>query len=204
QQQPPPLRTGAGTLEQPGQPAHTDEYQERDIVRVLVNYGHQLYSEEEGITVAQYVTENISDVMDTFDNPQYAQVVRLFAEQLASGRIPSPDELVQHEDAGISGTVVEILATPFEYSPNWTDMKHLPLVSQKMPDQNYVEDAYQAILAFKHHKIDRKIAENQELIEKFSAEQNEEMLRLHINVHKELKRIKSEVGEELNSIGIRL
>ncbi|MDX1476746.1 MAG: DNA primase [Saprospiraceae bacterium] len=204
QQQTTPMPSRPATQDDEQGIAYSDEYQERDIIRVLVNYGDQLYSDEDGISVAQYVINNISDVMDTFDNPFYARIAGLFAEGLTLGRVPSQDELVQHPDPEISGTVVEILATPFEYSPNWHEMKHLPLVSQKMPDQNYVEDAYQAILAFKHHKIDRKISENQELIQKFNAAGDEEMMRLHINVHKELKRIKSEVGEELNSIGIRL
>ena len=181
---------------------YSDEYQEIDVVRILVQFGDKEYSE--GTTVAEYVLTNIEDVIDTFDNPIYSVIISYYLESLKENRIPSSSELLQLPDPGVADLIVEILAPPFEYSENWMKLKQMPLVTQKDPEENYVNDSYESILRFKLRKIERKIQENKALIVKYDAAGDDENRDLHLQVHRELQKIKMLVGEELNTIGIRL
>lgn len=183
---------------------YTDEYQERDIVRVLIHYGDRIYDKDNNITVSQYVLQNISDVRHTFDNPVYSRIIEIFEQGQQDQRAVTHQDLIQHSDPEISHTAIEILATPFEYSENWVKMKNLPLTSQKDPEHNYRRDSYESILRFKLKKLHHKIEENKQSIKKHDEDRNEEQRRVSLKVHERLLKIKSQLEEELNTVGIHL
>jgi DNA primase len=181
-----------------------DAYQERNIVRLLIQSGHEFVDADAHITVAQYVIENISDVLDTIDHPLYASIIRKYADAWGQGRILRQEEIRNDQDPDVAQLALEILASPYEYSENWINSRNLPLLSQRPPEENYGLDSHQSILRFKEFKIQKRIKENKALIEKYQAEQNAQMLNLHLKMHKELQRMKTELTAGINSIGIRL
>ena len=184
--------------------SHSDEHQERSIIRILVMFGELTVDPESGQSMAEYVISNISDVLDTFANPLYARIIEHYTKALDEGTAPTRESLISQSDPEISRLVVEFVAPPYEYSENWEIKKQMPLTTQKPPEENFVEDSYQSILRFKLKKIQLKITENKVLVQALAAENDAEKLNIQLKVHVRLKAMKSELESKVRTIGIRL
>lgn len=184
--------------------ADADAYQERNIVRLLIQSGHEPIEVDSQVTIAKYIIDNIRDVLDTFDHPVYAEIVRRYAEACQSGRNIKQDEMRTDPDPQISNLALEILTSPYEYSENWIISRNMPLLSQRPPEENYGLDSHQSVLRFKEFKIQKRIKENKLLIQKYQLEKNADQLNVHLKIHKELERMKKALAEGTNSIGIRM
>ena len=67
-----------------------DEFQERDIARLLIAYGGELFDKEEELSVAEYILSNIEEVLDDFDNKEYQQIAKECLDRLVSKKPLSP------------------------------------------------------------------------------------------------------------------
>lgn len=181
-----------------------DEYQERNIVRLLIQCGQEILSPEHPFTVTQYVIENIDDAIGAFDHPLYARIIKRYTDAWAQGRILKREELCGDPDKEISSLALDILSPAYEYSKNWLETKNLPLLSQRPPEENYMTDSYQTVLRFKEFKIQKRIAENKMLIEKYHSENNHEQMTIHLKMHDYLQQMKKDITAGINSLGIRL
>ena len=63
----------------------SDEYQERELVRVLINFGNLSIYLEEDLKVCEFIFENTTDILDNFDNILYLNVLKLSYEAFQSG-----------------------------------------------------------------------------------------------------------------------
>lgn len=188
----------------PSTPRHSDEAREESIVRILLQFGH-LYPEDlEGMSMTQYILSHIREMLHTFHNPVYARIVEEYIKGHESGILPSQERFMHHEDPRVASTVLEIIVPKFEYSENWEKKLNLPLLTQKMPDENFLNDCEDSILRFKQTKIHLLIQENQEMIRKYQDEGNAEKVALHLKMHAQYLQIKAAIEKGLNTIGIRL
>src|SRR5699024_1614254 len=93
----PPANTGVRHK----MPELSDEVQEKDIIRILLQYGQQSYQDEheEEITVAENVLMNINDVKSKFENALYLKVINIFEEHFTENKeILDFQYFIQHED----------------------------------------------------------------------------------------------------------
>ena len=180
-----------------------EEYQEKNIIRLLIQSSHEIVEADSGVTVCQYVLENIRDVIETFEHPLYARIVHKYAEAFSQGRIITPDEIRVDQDPAIVRLALEILYPSFEYSENWLKSRNLPLLSQRPPEENYSVEIRQSVFRFKEFKIQNLIKENKEMLKKLEREPDKEQFEIQLKMQKELQRMKSELSAGNNSIGIR-
>ncbi|MCB0598509.1 MAG: DNA primase, partial [Phaeodactylibacter sp.] len=96
-----------------------DEFQEKDIIRILIAGGGEVFDKEENITVAQYILSNIEDVLDTFDFPLYGQLAKKCHERLLANEPVNTDYFLNHPDEEIRQMAINMLSSPYEYSENW-------------------------------------------------------------------------------------
>ncbi len=139
----------------------TDEFQERDIVRLLVQYGSRELPGE-AITVAEWVLGDIEDLLEEFDHPLYGRVVRECHGRLVQGLAVEQSFFTNHPVPEIAQLALTLLAEPWEYSPNWEAMWHYPLQNQPMPEENAEADIQQALGMFKIRKLNRLLKKNKE------------------------------------------
>ena len=185
---------------------YTDEYQERAVIRNIIQYGHCNYDDENNITMASFILASIDDVSDSFSNPLYAKIIATVQEVMQTEDPLTQEFWTQHADPEIVELAVSFLMPEYEYSENWVKKKDMPLNTQKAPEENYVKDSIDSILRFKLKKIDRQILENQTQIETLAAtsDADPDKVALQLKIHKNLKQTKSSVEEQLKTIGIRL
>ena len=177
-----------------------DEFQEKDIVRILVAGGEAIFDKEENITVAAFIISNIEDVIEDFDNQTYQQIAKLTQERLASGQPLTTDYFTQHPDPAVQQMAINLITSPYELSENWEKRYEITLQTQKSPELNFSEDSIQALKRFRLRKISRMCQKNQEEIKQLSASGDMEKLMVHMKVQQKLLSIRNELAKELGTV----
>ena len=94
---------------------------ERDLVRVLLEYGNKDYLDD--IPLALYIISELDKL--PLEVPAYANIVLLFRQQLEAGVMPQSAWFVHHSDEAVSILTADLLSTPYELSPNWEKMHNI-------------------------------------------------------------------------------
>ncbi len=176
-----------------------DSYQERDIARILVAYGHQVI-DEDGTTLSEFILANLEDAVEMIDDTVYRKMISFAIERQQAGQQSDTRSYLDHMDTDIQKTALDLFASPFEYSHNWEDRWGLNLQTQAHPDKNGYKDALQAIMRFKLRKISRQCRENQQKIEELSRTGDVEQLLTLIKVHQRLLEHRRLLTEELRTV----
>jgi DNA primase len=176
------------------------EFQERDIIRILIHFGDQLFDKNEKITVAEFILSNIEDVIEDFDQAFYQTVARDALERLSKELPVDPSYFTNHSNKEIQELAVDLLSTPYEYSENWEKKWDIYLNTQKMPDENFVRDSEHALKRFRLKKIVRKCIENQEKIKELGKAGDVENMMLHMRLQQKLLEIRNELARELGTV----
>ena len=176
------------------------EYQERDLARLLMTAGNQAYDTAEGISVAQYLIDNVEDVIEDFDHPLYQRIVQLTQGELDNnGQAPAPEFYLRHTDPEISKLALHFSVRPDVLSENWQKRWNITL-NQKMPDDNFHIDSDQALRRFRLMKLVRMCRAYSEKIKAFAEAGKEEELLVHLKVLQRLQGIRDELAKELRTV----
>ncbi|NGM60937.1 DNA primase [Sphingobacterium sp. SGG-5] len=172
--------------------------QEREIVRILLNYGSELVSwEGDGsVPIAPYLLQNINDV-DFVDKPSLT-IVEEFKRQAENFEVPEAKFFLSHEDKDVAELAVDCMATQYEISPNWNDDKRKIYVSEE--SEHLKELVLQAIYRIKKRKCAVKMAKIREEMKKPQSSEDMEILLFK---YQKLKEAENTLGQFLGNIVIR-
>ncbi|RYY60793.1 MAG: DNA primase, partial [Chitinophagaceae bacterium] len=187
-----------------------DEMQEREIARILLEYGIKPYTN--GKKVGEHVLEELPDE-SLMDNADVLRLINAFRELLER----DPERLnknyfIYHEDSKLSALAVSLLNFPYEESERWKKKASGSGYTQRLFQQSY-EDFIQALAPdneeklmkflkidedrtheqvdsainyLKLRKIKRMLLENQQDMEKEHTPEEREMLH---QTHAHLKQM---------------
>lgn len=178
-------------------PTSGNEFQERDIIRVLITGGDQWFDEEDKLTVAGYVLSNIEDVIDEFDHPLYGKIAKDAYERLVDKKEVNSRYFINHPDEEIKRLSINMIHPEFDMSPGWMERHEIELQTQPDPDKNFNQDSIKSVQIFKLRKIIKLIEKNQERMK--STTDVEEQIKL-IKVAQHLIAIRNELGKEFGNI----
>ncbi|MCB0609022.1 MAG: DNA primase [Lewinella sp.] len=180
-----------------------DEFQERDIVRLLVLSGEKLFDAAEGTSIGEYILANIADIIDYFDNPFYHRIVMDARSRLESGQKLEQAYFLNHPDEEIRQLAFDFVASPYELSEGWEKRFEITLQTQKMPEDNFVKDTLQGLNRFRQFKITRLSRENLSLLTKYQKEGNVEQQMVYMKVHLKLEEIRTALAREFGTVVTR-
>lgn len=175
----------------------SDYFKERDILKLLLNYGDKQIPETEGenLSFAQVLIANLQDVIDHFKNPTYRSMVELAREKINAGNTVNAKLFINHSDKEIRTMAVTLCSEEFIYSHNWEDMHDMTLRTQPFPDENFFNEGMQALKYFKLTKIKAMMAENKEKMKDKDAN----IIRL-VKTHQRLLEIRNDLAKELRIV----
>lgn len=180
-----------------------DALQEKDIVRLLVEFGDKVLEEE--VTVAYYIMANMEDIIEEFDSSFYQEIIKDCFKGLQGNRKINKDYFLQHENEKYRSLAIDLMSSPYVYSENWAE-KGNPLQSQVDPEKNHKQDTLNGIDRFKFRKVIKLCSKNQKKLEqwrgmkdKSSDIQLEEIKTL--KVHMKLLELKKQLGERVGTTG---
>ena len=174
------------------------ETQEKEIVRLLLNYGdlelytykEDKYSEPQVISVAQYIIKEILNDELEFKNLVYKKIFEEYLDILNKGAHPEKNHFIYHSDEKISRLAADLMSPGYELSDFFKKRSGIFVETEDMKLKLLVPEA---IIAYK-----RKILENaqkdkvKELKEAQENGQNAEKIN---NLQKEYQSITSAINE---------
>ncbi len=176
--------------------AINEEYQERDLARILIAGGDKMYDEEKKITIAQYLISNLEDSLNMIENKVYYVLFNIAMDRIHRNEKVDSQIFINHPNQEISTLAIDLISTPYIFA-NWAG-KNIILQTQKMPEENYTNDAYQAIMRFKLKKITKLIEETAQNLA--TSELSLEDKRLEIKVYNQMVKERNEIAKMLNNV----
>ena len=180
--------------------ASNADFQERDIARILIASGGEIYDKETNTTVAQFVLSNIEDVVLDFDNKLYQRIAQEAVHLLEKNTPLSIQHFLTHENKEIRDLAATVLSSPYEYSENWEAKFNRPLETQKLPELNFTMDSEQALKRFKLKKLIRLCETNQGMIKKLSEEGNIDTMMKHLKIQQRLLEMRTALAVEFKTV----
>ncbi|MCB9323135.1 MAG: DNA primase [Lewinellaceae bacterium] len=179
-----------------------DEFQEKDIVRLLISSGGEIFDKEENITVAEYLLHNIEDVIDEFDNQLYKLIAHECQEMLAKNKPITSQVFINHENPKIQVLSVNLMSSPYEFSENWGNRFEI-FLNQKQPDANFIEESSKVLMHFRLRKITRICEKNRKKIKELSdSGQHDESVK-YLHVQLKLDKIRTELAKSLGIVVVK-
>lgn len=189
---------------QPDFDINNSEYKERDIIRLLLNYGNkEIYFEEEDknhqkvkipYKVANFIVNDIKKDELNFHNELYQLIFDEYASALENNFIPDEKYFINHKNEKISKIAIDLLSSPYELSFNWEEKYKIYVETE---EQNLKQAVILSILDFKENKIALMISENENKIKQADNYKDIDMLMMR---HISLKNISREINSRLGRI----
>jgi DNA primase len=180
-------------LEQPGI-SDTDEAQEKEIVRLLLNYGHELvhWDDITDTYIAPYIISNLADV--TFEHPLCIQIMEEYKKQLENGELPSEQDFIKNTDHQIADLAIAMVSSPYILSENW-------YAKRKIYVKNEAENLRATILGgifhLKKRKVDRIL---RKIRDEIQAEQDTDNQAILMRRYMQVKEVEKGISLFLGSV----
>lgn len=175
----------------------TDETQEKEIVRLLLNYGHELVHWD-GITdtyIAPYVIGNLADV--TFEHPLCIRVIDEYKKQLEEGELPSEQDFIKHSDHEIADLAISMVSSPYILSENWYAKRKIYV---KNESENLRSTILGGIFHLKKRKVDRIL---KKIRDEIQAEDDADNQAILMKKYLQVKEVEKGISTFLGSVIVK-
>jgi len=183
-------------------PDLTDQYQERDIIRILLNYGDKNIPDSNINPLSRYIVVSLLDIIDQFQHPLYKKIMDAYQSLIEQDQLPGPDYFTNHPDREIQTLAIELLSFPYEYA-SW-DEHDIPMQIQLHPDDNFKKDAHNAILRLKLKIVMEHIERNQIRLAELQAQGNDEEMIIHVRMHYDLLQVREQITSQFKSVVLKV
>ncbi len=187
--------------------------QEKELLRILVNYHDRTFGEGEGTILKTSTGEEIGGDTEveripmvdffrvelqglTFENQVFEQLKNEIFGIYEREEKLNIHHYLNHADKAVGRLISDLLADTYEMSPNWK--KYDALVSEM--DANLERTVKDAMYHYKYRKIDKLISENRERLQKAEEEKSEEM-DLLLETYMHLIGLKRAIGQRIGTEG---
>ena len=169
--------------------------QEKETVRLLLNYGLQKMGEEE-VYLSHYLLEETADL--EFKTPIYQKILFDYRMKLGKGEIPSLDFFTSHRDAEIQKETIDLITPRHEVSTHWHE-RHQIFITTESDD--LASTAFKSILRLKRRLVMKMMDEAKSKIKNGEMEgvSPEKILEFQ-QVYMELKKVQFEIDKELGIV----
>ncbi len=205
QESAPPETEELFTEEEKINTALVTEYEEKELLRVLFNYGNVLVdvetensqneTENFELTISEYIMFELMRDNIHFQNPIYQMVLDEYAHQLSNERLPGSNYFINHTNPAISTFAIDISSKEGELSVNW--LTHGVIVPKEV--YTIKKSAQHSLHSLKEKRLNQIIHEKQELLKTASHEDAEVILKEIVR----LANLKKDVNKLLGRIVIK-
>jgi len=158
------------------------EPQERDLLRMLLTYGHERVivpfqnedgtSEDEDISVAELMFQSLAQDDITFDEPVFQAIYRDYSFAHKMGEAVEASRYTMNADEQWRDLSIDLLTDRYLLSPNWLD-KHKIHVTHE--HEQLLEAVKHGLNILKERRVDRMLREKQEQLKDMTDDADVEM-----------------------------
>jgi DNA primase len=169
--------------------------QEREMIRLLLNYGLQILTDQE-ISLSNYLLAEVEDL--EMSTPLYTKILKIYREALIKGIVPSVDYFIGFGDNEIQKEVIDLVTIRHEISVHWED-KHKIIINKESDDLSMT--GYKSILRLKKKMVSKMMDEAKIKLKHAEQErQTEEKIIGFQELYFELKKVQLEIDRELGIV----
>ncbi len=170
-----------------------EQLQEREMVRLLLNYADSEI--EEDVDLLSYFISEFEDI--EFLDESYAYIYNTFLRFRNEGVLIGSAWFLEHASAEIKSLVAELTLRKYYASPHWSSKYHIYFADEK---ENLTTLAHQNVLRKKYRYLQRLIEQNKE---KLKTAENEREIDELLDVQMKLKNADLEIARELGIVSGR-
>ena len=163
--------------------------QERESIRLLLNYGDRKLDEE--TSLHQYFFSELEEV--EFKTSSYQQILTLIKSDLDDHGMLDVQRLMQQVSGDIKTEIIDMLTERYEVSNQWMDKFRIYVPTE---EEILADVAYSNLLRLKYRVIKKLIAENREELRTAQPEQHQNLLQVDVG----LKKSRNELAKLLGII----
>ena len=134
-------------------PEETLQLQEKETIRLLINYGGQKLDQQE-LHFCHYLLEEIKQI--EFQTPVYQKMLQAYRQQVAQGQLPAEDFFIGHADVEIKQEAIALLSNRHEVSLHWKDKFQIFI---NIESDNLADTAFKSILRLKRRLLQKMMEE---------------------------------------------
>ena len=177
----------------------TLDFQERDILRIMINYPNEDFTledpveegdEVESFKVLEFLLDEIEQDGLLFENEDFRVLFQLISEQWAANHRFDSNAFIHHENENVRELFVDLMTTPYSLD-NW-ERKDIIVADEGKKLRRAV---LEAIYAYKSKRIERMIKTNQEDLKRADEEDIDPTTFLKKQL--KLERIKRDINQSL-------
>lgn len=187
--------------------AFPDEFQERKIISLLLNFGNRQTTqtiigesgekEDVNYLVAAYLVGDIASDKLEFDNKLYQDIFNIYKEYLfEKGGLPELSLFTNSQNEEVQKLTTALLINNYSISNLWAERWKI-IVPDPESDEKLNQDVKESLLSFKSNKLERKILDLEEKIKEEEDYDNQLIFLSELRVLKKLKQI---ISSELKRI----
>ncbi len=155
------------------------EYQEKEIIRLLLNFGIKelevkgINEEKEeiinNISVAACIVNDIVAEEFSFKNPAYQLIFNEYIIALNSEILPTDQYFTNHPDSTIRKTAINLLSSPYILSENWQEMHRISVPTEEKASI-LEQSVNHSVFSFKLKKVEEMLAFNARTIKELGKD----------------------------------
>ena len=175
----------------------SEDLQEKEIIRLLLNYGHELVNWD-GITdmyIAPYIISNLTDV--TFESPVCLKILEEYNSVMEKGELPTSQDFIQHKDSDVADMAITMLTSPYALSHNWQESRKIYV---KDETHNMRATILGGIFHLKKKKVDKILKNIREEIQRETDEDNQAIL---LQRYMRVKEVEKGISIYLGSVVVK-
>jgi DNA primase len=134
-------------------PEETLQLQEKETIRLLINYGQQKLEQQE-LHFCHYLLEEIKEI--EFQTPVYQKMLQFYRQQVSLGQLPSEEFFIGHADAEVKQEAIALISHRHEVSMHWKDKFQIFI---NIESDNLADTAFKSILRLKRRLLQKMMEE---------------------------------------------
>ena len=159
------------------------QMQERETIRLLLNYAESQYEEQR---LVDFVLTELEDV--EFTNPVFKEIYKMFREGADKKQVVDTFYFMEHGSPSVKSAVADLTTNRYETSKHWSDKYHIYFPHEK----EVIRDAaYANILRLKFRLIQKLMEDN---LGQMKQAGNEADLEKYFTIHEQLKGAEKEIA----------
>lgn len=165
------------------------EHQEKDVIRILLNFGQEKVSvevsDDQGnksfmdMSVSELIINELSGDEIAFENPIYEQIYQEISIHIGKETVPGERHFLNHPDKNINKLAIDLATSPYTLSENWE--KHgIFIQTEKMSLRKSVSNAVNSLKIRKLEKMRKNL--NLEIQKTYQAGEDVTALLARLNL----------------------
>lgn len=175
----------------------TDILQEQEIVRLLLTFGHELTTWEEGdnMYVGSFIIQNLNDVV--FENELCKRIIHVYRLALEDGQLPTIKQFLSSPDHEIANLAITLSTSPYILSENWYNKHQIYVRDETLNLKNTVLGG---IYHLKKRKVDKILLDLMNELKEERDPANQEIL---MGRYAQVKNVERTISKFLGSVIVK-